>query len=436
MTEKQAFQSIRVAHAQALSKLIQKHEPTFYFSSRTSTVIPYDRLASSLKSEKTLCDMTALPAELALTNDGDLHVRGAVTWQEARSFCQAHGRSLKTSPTEELAMVLAGLATSATGERSFGYGPLRDQVKELEYLNYQGEVRKLFFETPLSGIQGLDRYQQEYRPYCQFKNGPFPRMQQETDLMVGTEGQLGIITQATLATEPLENLLFLFILLPRWEEATAKHEELFQKIQNFRGSILAAELIDSHGFGRLPKELHLGKKQDVVFLEVKESAFEKVFENLLSEMPEVYEIPAAKYHQLRAALPRAVAEFISQKGLVKKGTDVQVAPVDLKKLFQFYTEAQKLNIPYTLFGHFGDAHLHFNFLPTADQVERCQEFLLELYEKVYAWKGSPFAEHGIGIIKQHFIRKFYGETQRRFFQELKKQHDPYNQFFPSGYMSL
>jgi glycolate oxidase len=190
----------------------------------------------------------------------------------------------------------------------------------------------------------------------------------------------------------------------------------------------------------LKEDERLGKNQDVIFLEIKSDQFEDIYGIVLCSLelttPEnIFEISENKFHKVRAGVPRAIFEHNSQMGVVKVGTDVQVRGEDFPKLLQFYREASKIGIPYCLFGHFGDAHLHYNYLPTKDKVKICQDKLLELYDRVHEWKGSPFAEHGIGLLKQGYIKKFHGPNQLGLFKDLKKQHDPYNQFFPQGFMS-
>ena len=135
-------------------------------------------------------------------------------------------------------------------------------------------------------------------------------------------------------------------------------------------------------------------------------------------------------------VPRAIFEENSKMGVVKVGTDVQVGPEHFPDLLNFYREASKIGVRYCLFGHFGDAHLHYNYMPKKEETQKCLDEFQKLYDKVLSWKGSPFAEHGIGLIKQKYIKKFHGSNQLALFQDLKKEHDPYNQFFPQGFMSV
>lgn len=144
---------------------------------------------------------------------------------------------------------------------------------------------------------------------------------------------------------------------------------------------------------------------------------------------------ASKCRDLRVSVPRAIFEANTRMGVTKKGTDVQVRGEDFKKLLDYYRVLSEKGVAYNLFGHFGDAHLHFNFMPTPDKNDYCNELLETLYVKVLEWKGSPFAEHGIGVIKRKFIEPFYSEHQKEIFRKLKTTYDPKGQFFPEGFMS-
>jgi glycolate oxidase len=259
--------------------------------------------------------------------------------------------------------------------------------------------------------------------------------------MIGTEGQLGIVTEVELETTPDTPVTYVFILVERWENNYEQHLEIFRAVQNLRNSIFSCELLDSNCMNYLKPDERLGQNQDVIFLEIKSEDFEDIYANVLCEFKtipneSIFEMAENKFHHVRAAVPRAIFEVNSQMGVVKMGTDVQVSMDHYEDLLKFYQKASSISVRYCLFGHFGDAHLHYNYMPTKDQTNQCLDVFNELYSNVLNWKGSPFAEHGIGLIKQKYISKFHSPNQRGLFQDLKKIHDPFNQFFPMGFMSM
>lgn len=431
---------------QDLASHLKAHQASFYFSSKTSTVIPYDKLDSLLpwKEEKDffICDLSKLPSHMEIKSNGNLILRGAVSWEEAKNFLRSKGRNLKTSPTEQLALITAGIATSCTGERCFAFGNMRSQVERLKYLDFNGEEKELKREENFkTASTSLKSYQDDFKFYQNFKNAPYPRFEKAIDLMIGTEGQLGLVTEVEIETTDNESVTYVFMLLPRWEEDMSAHLEIYNSVQTHRDSIISCELLDSNCMNYLKPDERLGSGQDVIFLEIKTSSFENIYSNILCHLektsPEdVYEIAENKFHHIRASVPRAIFEENSKMGVVKVGTDVQVGPEHFPDLLTFYRNASKIGVRYCLFGHFGDAHLHYNYMPKKDETPRCLEEFQKLYDQVLNWKGSPFAEHGIGLIKQKYIKKFHGKNQLELFRDLKKEHDPFNQFFPQGFMSV
>ena len=431
-----------------LAAHIVKKRPSFYFSSQTSTVIPYDDLHKVLEGVD-LVDLSQLPPEMEM-EDHHLICRGGVTWQEAKAYCREHGREVITSPTEELANVLAGVATSCTGERCFGYGTLRQQIIALKIMNDRGQLQQLKSKAQLSssplfqnsqGQSLLREYQESYQEYENFKNAPFPRLQVETDLMIGLEGQLGIVVEVELKTMAKENLQYLFLELPQWEEDYSPHLEILLKVQPLRHLVNCCELLDSNSMASLEGAWSLAEGKDFIFLEIPERNFSAVYEKLIRGLDslhesQVYEMSQSQFHQLRMAVPRNVFEQNSRKRVIKRGTDIQVRPQEMAFLLDLYRKLAQLGISYNLFGHFGDSHLHFNFMPSSDQVGPCDQSLKNLYEEVQKVKASPFAEHGIGILKQKFIRPFLQDVHLKMFQYLKSEMDPQKILFPHGYLNL
>jgi glycolate oxidase len=422
---------------------LKAHQPSFYFSSKTSTVIPYDKLDTLLpwsKGDFFLCDLSKLPPKMDLKENGNLVLSGSVSWEDAKNFLRSKGRNLKTSPTEQLALITAGIATSCTGERCFGFGTMRSQVVSLKYLDFNGEEKILNRnEDFVLKSESLKPYQQDFKTYQTFKNAPYPRFEKAIDLMIGTEGQLGLVTEVEIETVENFDLTYVFLLLPRWEENIDAHMEIFNAVQSQRDAIMSCEILDSNCMNYLKADEKLGKNQDVIFLEVKSDRFEEIYGNILCHLKhinhdDVFEIAENKFHHIRAGVPRAIFEENSKMGVVKIGTDCQVSGEKFPDLLKFYREAAKVGVRYCLFGHFGDAHLHFNYMPTKDESAKCLDQIQKLYDQVLEWKGSPFAEHGIGLLKQKYIKRFHGPHQIGLFQDLKKKHDPYHQFFPQGFM--
>lgn len=424
-----------------LKSHLQTHAPTLYVSSATSTVIPFEALEKVLDTKVVVGDLSGMKGELAIA-DEELIVKGHVTWKEAKEFCASKGYQVLTSPTEELAGVLAGIATSCTGERSFGFGNLRSQVSSIKYLDYKGEEKELYCAKNFNqnGLSKLTDYQKDFSHYESYKNAPYPRFFKETDLMTGTEGQLGIIIEARLKIKKAFKETYLFFKLPKWTENFEPHLEIYEKIQNFRNRVFACEFLDYQSLEYIPVSENPAPGMDLIFLEIDQNDFESIYEDFVSTLTKVhddqiFEMSGSKCRALRVLVPRSIFEMNSRMGVTKKGTDVQVDAAHFRDLLTTYREMVNIGVKSNLFGHFGDAHLHFNYMPSKNEEEICLKKFDELYAKVLSWKGSPFAEHGIGILKKKFIAPFHHENQLTTFRELKKLHDPYNQFFPQGFMS-
>jgi FAD/FMN-containing dehydrogenase len=434
----------RFTNKEELVQHIKGHAPTFYYSSQTSTVIPYDKIESFLgqDSELIMGDLSGIPPKMELLDNGNLIVSGSVNWKDARDYLKSKGRNIMTAPTEDLALITAGAATSCTGERCFAFGNLRGQIHRIKYLDYNGEEKELLHEDTFTcESKNLAAYQEDFAAYANMKNGPFPRFEKAIDLMIGTEGQLGVITEVELYTTNNDQVSHLFMLMPKWEEDDRAHMEILEKIQGWRDEVILCELIDSNAFSYLPAEEQPNQGQDAIFFEIKTDAFERFYEEFIATLENIkeeniFEVSESKFHHIRASVPRHVFEVNSRMGVVKMGTDVQVNKEDFGKLLQIYRDFTKLNVRYNLFGHFGDSHLHFNYMPRPEQTPECQKQFEKMYDEVVTMKGSPFAEHGIGIIKQKYIRNFWGPNQPALFKDLKKEHDPHNQFFPQGFMHL
>lgn len=420
-----------------IKRHLQTGEPTLYVGSKSSTVIPFENL--TLSKTRIIGDLTGIKPEIELTPEYNFKIRGAVTWKMLKSFAISHGRDVLTTPTEELALVLSGIATSATGERSFGYGNLRSQIVSIQYLDYAGNEIHLSSHKKLTQLSNLEEYQSRFKPYEKLKNGPSLRLEYETDLMCGSEGQLGVIVGCEIKSIPFKNTSILAFQLPKWEIADELHLDIHNIVQAHRSQIRIVEFLDHNSllYSNVPFE----KNTDALFWEIADDQLEYIYDEVISKLKIsttlIKQLTDAKWREIRTSIPRNIFEENARAGVSKKGTDAQVSTNQFSCLLEIYRKFSRENIKYNLFGHFGDSHLHFNFMPTNGD-ENNKSFMLfnTLYKEILAMHGTPFAEHGIGILKQPFIQPFFSPVEKQMFKQLKSKHDPHNQFFPEGYLSI
>ena len=249
------------------------------------------------------------------------------------------------------------------------------------------------------------------------------------------EGQLGVIVETQILTREAKSTQFFIIKIPFWFQDSKIHMEIFEKIQEYRGKVLTCELVDNLCLTKIGKR---DQGYDYICLEIERFYFEEIYENFFLKLncphENIVEIQDRDFQELRQSVPRGVQEYISRHQLLKKGTDIQTDRSNFSQLIGFYREAFKLGVDCMLFGHFGDAHLHFNFLPRKDEIEVCDQFLNNLYREILNFPSSPFAEHGIGIIKLKYIEPYLLKEHRLMFEFLKNKFDPKDKFFPYGFL--
>jgi len=421
-----------------LKKILSSNEALLPFGAGTSTVIPFShKEVIASHGVSAMVDLSCMPSQINLVNDDIVEVIGAVSWEDLRSFLASHHLDVGCWPTDQSALVLSGLATSATGERCFSRGALRDHCIEIAYLCGEGEVKTLT-EGPLVSEE-LDEYQKIYREkYSEFKNGPYPRLEKEIDLMIGTEGQLGIILSAKIRVFKREETEFILIPIESFLTLNLTlYSEIITFTKEHRDKVLSFEFLDQNSV-KFSGDVSL-KESDYLIFEVIKNETEVFLELLQGKMSslnlgEALVLDESKFYALRVKIPRKVNEYLSTSNLIKIGTDAQVKVSDLEKLMAIYRGFASKGINYVLFGHLGDCHLHFNFLPSKSQVELANDLIKDFYVTINKLGGSPFAEHGIGLIKKKYIQDFYGPVVISAFDYLKKKYDPQSKFFSKGFM--
>ena len=192
-------------------------------------------------------------------------------------------------------------------------------------MNFKGEIKSLDSDKAFDSSIDLSFSASTARTIKVdlnfLKMGTFPRFEKETDLMIGTEGQLGVITEAEIVVKRKVDNCFIFVQLDKWESNYDRHLEVLNWVQDKRDRIYACEILDSNSLSVLPEsENPIGSRNvDLIFLEVSVHEMEDIFERLVSDLPnidenKVFTMDATRCQRLRLSVPRYTFERNSQMG--------------------------------------------------------------------------------------------------------------------------
>jgi FAD/FMN-containing dehydrogenase len=337
------------------------------------------------------------------------------------------------------AQVGATVATNATGEDTFKYGPTRHYVDELEVICSDGKIKNLKRQNNLS--HNLKKNLAGY-----FIDG------EEIDEVIGSEGTLALISKIKLRLLPLENKKVFVLVLPFSD--FAKSIQAVTWLTKINPKPRALELIGPGAvdyFSRSP-ECPEELKNQKAFLYLKEeyrdeADFEKKLSGLFDELKKIYadvgdtsfldQVFVAKTDKQLAALrtcrhyiPLKVNEeyfpFVEQGG-GKVGTDWWVPIPHLYAMMgKTYDEACVLGIPFLVFAHIGNGHPHWNFLTrTAEEKTQAKEFVLRQCREAVSYGGGVAGEHGLGKIKRDLLAVQHSPKVIREMMALKARWDPH-----------
>jgi glycolate dehydrogenase FAD-linked subunit len=128
-------------------------------------------------------------------------------------------------------------------------------------------------------------------------------------------------------------------------------------------------------------------------------------------------------------LRRAFSESLRATGLKKLNEDIVVPRGRLVDLVDFARDLQgRSGFPIACFGHAGDGNIHVNIMVRDDNEPeihaRAEEVLDELFATVVAWGGTITGEHGVGLAKMRWWDLALSEENRALHQTIKIALDP------------
>lgn len=364
-------------------------------------------------------------------------------------------------PTEKNCFIGGTVATNASGEKTFKYGPTRNFVQYLEIVLPDGELLQLNRGKFIAENNNLHITTNTGRiieinlpeikmPQIKNASGYFIKKNMDAiDLFIGSEGTLGVITEIKLKLLPLpEKIISCIIFFNSEDDAFSfisearkiSYNSHRQKIQNSLDA-LALEFFDENALNFLKddySQIPVNAKAAVWF---EQEAGENNEAALLDEWMELIsrhngdeesawfaltENDKQKIQHFRHAISAKVNETIARYNVRKLGTDAAVPDNSFKEFYDYskkITEAS--GIHFVVYGHFGNSHMHLNMLPkSAEEYERGKNIYRMICIKAIELNGTVSAEHGIGKLKREYLLEMYGEKIISEMKAIKNIFDP------------
>jgi len=338
------------------------------------------------------------------------------------------------NPTEASASIGGVISTNAGGARSFHYGSVRRHVLALDVMLMDGRTMH---------VKRGDRVDfpfQALRMPATTKNsaGYYLKPDLEwVDLFSGSEGTLGIVTQAELKLFPEPPAILSGVVFFPSVDRAMRSVEAWRRIPELR----FLEFMDGHSLTLLrPRYSAIPASAGAALLIEQNLQSEddgqvdlwttRLTEGGALEEESWFGFTAAdreRFREFRHALPTIVVDLARRNGFPKFGTDFAV-PLDRNRdLYDYYVRRCDEVLPgqYVIFGHVGDANVHVNLLPAApEQAYKAEDLMLDFARYVVSLGGTVAAEHGIGKIKTDLLKLMYSPAEIDAMRDVKRRLDP------------
>ena len=347
-------------------------------------------------------------------------VQPGVLLQQLADDALAHGCRYPPDPGEKMATLGGNVSTNAGGMRAVKYGCTRDYVRALTVVLPTGEITH-FGSTVSKTSSGYSM----------------------TNLMVGSEGTLGVITEMTLKLIPAPKATI--SLMAPFEDLDAcisTVPKVFmnhfkpQALEFFEKEILISseEYLGKQVFPRQIEGTDVGAYLLMTFDGDSDDELDPIVERaaeMLLEEGALDVLVAATAPKLKDtwAARSSVLEGIEEQTKLLDECDV-VVPVNKIADYVRFVNATGDQFDFTVkyFGHAGDGNLHIytcsNDMAEDEFRKQVDAFMSAIYKKAVELGGQISGEHGIGMGKVKYLAEAVGPVNMQLMQGIKKVFDP------------
>ncbi len=397
-----------------------------------------------------------------------------VPLMELQKFVESHHWTYPVDTTERTSLIGGNAATNASGARTFKYGPTRAWVRALRIVLTSGEVLSIRRGQVQADEQGRFEIQPIHAPKTAVSIPAYtmPRVKNAAgyyteprmdliDLFIGSEGTLGVISEVELALIPTSiHRYSATVYFPSDSDARAfakearalslqTREKHTAPAQGLDASLL--EYFDQAAVGIIRGKfggINLSASAAIYFeQEISKPAGDSLenepvvdtWRNLMLQhnaldIQEAFtQSQREKLREERHSVPEEVFLRIMAVGRQypdfatgKIATDIAVPHEHFDTMMEYYPRVlKKTSIPYIIWGHIGNDHVHMNMIPqNPDQFKQAQRRLLDFAHKAKELNGTITAEHGVGKIKTAQLEIMLGEEALHQMAAVKLSFDP------------
>lgn len=341
---------------------------------------------------------------------------GVIT-QVFQEAVQEKGLFYPPDPASKGSCFIGGnLAENSGGPKAVKYGVTKDYVLNLEVVLPSGEI----IWTGANVLKNSTGYNL-------------------TQLIVGSEGTLGIITKAVFRLIPFpKNDLLMLVPFYSSEEACKAVAAIFQagvtpsglEFMERDALVWGSEHLDDSTL-IIPENIqaHLlievdGNNKDILYNDC-ETIYKVLEEFNCDEI--LFAEDAAQKDKLWK-IRRVVGEAVKSKSIYKE-EDTVVPRAELPQLLKgVKSVGEKYGFKSVCYGHAGDGNLHINIIKgdmsDDDWNNKLTFGIREIFELCVKLKGTISGEHGIGLVQKEYMDIPFKEVELNLFRSIKKIFDP------------
>ncbi|MGD9561790.1 MAG: FAD-binding oxidoreductase [Pyrinomonadaceae bacterium] len=348
-------------------------------------------------------------------NVDDLYItcQPGLTTYEVQQAVAEKGLMFAPDPASYKDSFIGGnIAENAGGMRTPKYGVTKHHVLGLEVVTAAGEIIRTGGRT-VKNVVGFDL----------------------TGLMCGSEGMLGIITEATLKLLPMPEATSTVRANFHSMEAACKVLTKFTP----EGLLpMAMEVIDKFCVAAVEENFAFGlsKEAEAILLVAVDGSREEVERNALTVERIInanggFDVIRARTKEEEDKLwdvRRAISPSLMKYGTLKINEDVVVPRSKVPELVAKIEQIGKKHDTFVAnFGHAGDGNIHVNFVvdrDDADAIARARQCVAETFQLSVELGGTISGEHGIGYVKAQYLDYALDKPTLEIMKAIKHAFDP------------